>query len=364
MKKRFGLLIVLAAVFCIVGQSSAQDTYTLEMLSQEGVNVIAEPMPSGFKEVGDTSYTIFEGASVSLVTYFVNGPQYHTIFNPNPTGLYLNGQHFKYYCSTEMSIKQNFSNILQSYEFSFLGKRYLMLINFREDCLGKGCRYRCYNIFNISDPNNISQISFSSLFEGKESIGDFNNDGVIDFARFAPKASGDEFPDGLDRYTVTAYTVTNDKVKQLNNKQNHPYYMVVKSDESAYRFEVLQADWFVALKDTSGSVAPKTDYFAEYVSFDPLYRHLYQPNGVRVDKNRYSIFVKDVTDLEAAQDYCEKMRTINFTNTFIMVDQYTEPIKYQVFVGNFSSQSTAVQFQRQLREKGIIGKVFDFRKDN
>ena len=362
--KNAALLLFSFVLVHISMTARAQDQYTLQMLSQEGVNVISEPMPSGFKEAGDTSFTIYSNASVSLSIYFVNGPQYHTIFNPNPTGIIINGETFMFYCGSEMTIRQNFSNVLESHEFSFLGNRYLMLINFREDCLGKGCRYRCYNIFDITNPKNIFQTSFSSLFQGKESFGDYNNDGKLDFARFAPKSSGNEFADGLDRYTVTAYTLDKGRVKQLINKTNHPYYMIVKSDEAALNFQVLQADWFMTLNDTSGKSAPKTQYFAEYVSFDPLYRHLYQPNGVRVDKNKYGVLIKNLTDLEAAQDYCEKMSSIKYTNTYIMVDQYTEPIKYQVFVGNSNTHATAVQYQQKLKESGITGKIFDFRKDN
>ena len=85
---------------------------------------------------GDTTFTIYGGLTVPFKHYFVHGPQYDNIFNPSPTGMYINGQHFLYYCSIEKAVRQNFNNILQFYEFKYLGKFYLLLISFQENCLG------------------------------------------------------------------------------------------------------------------------------------------------------------------------------------------------------------------------------------
>ena len=61
-----------------------------------------------------------------------------------------------------------------------------MLISFRR-LFGENCRYRCYNVFDITNKESIRQTSFSSLFQGTDSFGDFNNDGKLDFVRVAPK---------------------------------------------------------------------------------------------------------------------------------------------------------------------------------
>ncbi len=333
MKKAY-ILICLLAVHCsaiaqFVGKG---DVYSLQKLSQEAVSVTSLPEVAGFEEASDTSYTIYKNCSVPVKTYFVNGAQYDNIFNPNPTGLYINGQHFVYYCGIEMSIRQNYSNVLDIKEFVFLGKSYLMIINFREDCHGDNCRYRCYNVFDISDPDKVTQVSFSSIYEGIASFGEFNSDGVIDFVRVAPKPSGEESAGGMENYLLTAYTIPRKLAKQLTNQKGHAYYLYVQGDEEAKQFEVLQADWFFPMKDTTGNIAPAKSYFAPYISFDPLYRYLYSPEGVRIEKNRWSVYVSDYGDLEAAQEYCRRVKGDRLGEPYIMIDQYSGDIKFQVFV--------------------------------
>lgn len=338
------------------------EVYSLKKLSQEGVKITNNPMPYLPKEVEDTTFTIYKGGSVDLRTYFVNGEQYDNIFNPNPTGVYIDNQHFNYFCGLEKSIKQYFSNILEMYEFNFLGGNYLLIINFREDCLGDGCRYRCYNLFDLSGPR-VRQVSFSSLFEGVDTFGDFNSDGVLDFVRVAPKASRDHKPGELvTNYLLTAYSVRSGKSKQLVNKEKSAYYLYVKGDELAQQFQVLQADWFFEVQDTSGAPAKRKSYFAPYISFDPLYRYLYSPEGIRVEKNRWSVYVEDLGDLDAARDVCRKLANRDFKDTYIMIDQYSAVIKYQVLYGNFVSRDRAYKMAQILRENGQEPKgIIDFR---
>ncbi len=357
--------IVFLAFLGLFGQKLlAQESYTIGKLSSEKISILSNPVPSNPEEKGDTSFMHYKGCSLPFKTYFVNGSQYDNIFNPNPTGVYINGQHFVFYCTEEMTVRQNFSNILHNLEFTFLGRRYLLLINFREDCFGAGCRYRCYNLFDITDPKAIRQYSFSSVFEGPESFGDLNQDGVIDFCRVAPKFNKESFTDGLDRYLITAYTIKGPRATQLVNESAHPYYMIVKGDEDVSSFQVIQSDWFFDVVDTTGNIAKRVEYFAEYISFDPLYRHLYRPDGVKIDKNRFSVFVQELNDLEAAQDFCAKLQNdYNFPETYIMVDQYTGDIKYQILVGNFTNKVTALQYQQMMKEKGLKCQIWDFKKN-
>jgi len=360
------LILLSYLFFGIISISFAQVTagtsYNISQLSQETVTIIQEPVVKDFREASDTSFTVYENCSVPFETYFVNGAQYDNIFNPNPTGLYLNKQHFNYFCGIEMSIKQNFNNILQVKEFSYLSNKYLMIINFREDCLGDGCKYRCYNLFDITIPEKIIQVSFSSVFEGTETFGEFNSDGVIDFLRVAPKPDKDGNEDGFENYLLTAYTIPRKTAKQLTNSDKQAYYLYVKGDEEARNFQVLQADWFFSMKDTSGNVAPKTSYFAPYISFDPLYKYLYSPEGIRIEKNRWSVFIEDFGDLKAAQDFCAKIRAKKIGEPYIMIDQYSNDIKFQTFVGNCVSKKTAQQYLNTLSEKGYRGKLRDLKK--
>ncbi|MEN7549164.1 hypothetical protein AAG747_14670 [Rapidithrix thailandica] len=361
MKRIISVVIFFLISFYAAGQQpEINSTYTLDMLSQEPVSLISRPAPSAPKEAGDTTFTIYEGSSVALKTYFVNGEQYDNIFNPNPTGIYINNQHYSFYCSMEQTIRQNFSNILEVKEFSYLGKTYLMLINYREDCLGEGCRYRCYNIFDISDAKHIYQVSFSSLFEGVASFGEFNMDGVLDFVRVVPKASPTQ-EEGKEHYLLTVYTIKKGNVRQLKNAEGMPYYLYVEADKNVKSFKVLQADWFFSIKDTTGNAAEATPYFAPYISFDPMYRYLYSPDGIRIEKNRWSVHVKDLKDLEAAQTYCRRMQKKGFEDVYIMIDQYGGEITYQIFMGNFISKDMAVHHQVKLRSVAIEGKLADLR---
>ena len=352
------LLYSLLVSCCFWVTSYAQDvtvgeTYSLSKLSQEPVNITRTPLPDRPKEVGDTTFTIYKNSSVDFKTYFVHGEQYDNIFNPNPTGLYLNGQHFNYFCGLERSIKQYFSNILDAFEFTYLGKNYLVIINFREDCMGEGCRYRCYNLFELSG-RRIKQISFSSIFEGKDTFGDFNSDGILDFVRIAPKVTSDtKRGELIDTYLLTAYTVKRGRPDQLVNADKSAYYLFVKGDEFAESFQVLQADWFFSVKDTSGTTAEPTSYFAPYISFDPLFRYLYNPEGIRMEKNRYSVHIKDLLDLEASQDFCREMRSKGYDDMYIMIDQYSQEISFQVLFGNFVSKDRAQKMLGELNKAGI-----------
>ncbi|MDW7695171.1 SPOR domain-containing protein [Flammeovirgaceae bacterium SG7u.111] len=345
----------------VTNKASGQgEFYTFSMLSQESVNIVGEPVVAGFVEEADTSYTVYKNCSVDFKTYFVNGAQYDNIFNPNPTGLYLNNQHFVYYCGIEMSIRQNYNNILDVKEFSYLGKSYLMIINFREDCDGEGCRYRCYNVFDITKPEKIIQVSFSSLFEGIDTFGEFNSDGIIDFVRVAPKASPDA-KEGKENFLVTIYTIPRRTAKQLTNGDGHANYLYIEADPEIQSFQILQADWLVPVKDTTGNIAENSSYFAPYISFDPLYRYLYTPDGVRVEKNKWSVFVRSLGDLEAAQGLCRRLSQKKLGDAYIMIDQYSGDIKFEVFVGNFVSKKTAEQYFEKLKEEDMEVKLRDLR---
>ncbi|MBB6459914.1 SPOR domain-containing protein [Flammeovirga kamogawensis] len=356
-----GLLFV-SSTTSIAQEVTEGQTYSPAGLSQEPVNVKSELFPTSSDEVGDTTFTIYGDASVPFKIYFVNGAQYDNIFNPNPTGIILNGREFNFFCSMEKSIRQNYSNVLEAKEFDYLGKSYLMLISFREDCLGDNCRYRCYNVFDITDKQSIRQTSFSSLFQGTDSFGDFNNDGKLDFLRVAPKPPKDHIAgEVVTNYLITSYTMRRGIPRQLTD-QGNTYYLYVKGTEDVSNFNVLQAYWFFNIKNKDGENAEPTTYFAEYISFDPMYRYLYNPNGVRIEKNRWSVLVTDVGDLESAQEHCHIVNEYNIEDVFIMIDQYSGDITYQVFAGNFVSRESAEAYLKQLQTYGVDGQLVDFLK--
>ena len=335
--------------------------YTISQLSQEGVQMTAMPLPDRPREIADTSYTIYKGASVDLRVYYVHGAQYHPTFNPNPTGVYLNGQEFVFYCAEEKSFRQHTSNFLDVKEFDYLGRRFLMMINFREDCHGIDCEYRCYNVFELTDPNNIVQFSFSSIYEGLETFGEFNNDGQIDYARVSAKEDLDE-EGARDHFNITAFTFPKGEKegRQLLNGDKQAYYLTVRGEEQATSFEVVQADWFFPVKDSTGQTAARTPYFPPYKKFDPFHKFLFNPEGLRVEKRQFSLVVDKFGDVDAAQRFAEEMQRDQYRDVFVLIDQYGGDIAFQVLIGNFRSKQQAVALQDNLRKKGYQPRLLDF----
>jgi hypothetical protein len=339
------------------------ELYTFAKLSQEGINVVATPMPSMPRESGDTSFTVWEGSTVPLVHYFVHGDQYDNVFNPHPTGIYLNNQEFHVFCDDELAVRQQVNMFLDAREFTFLSKRYLALISLWENCDGATCRYRCYNVFDITDPNNIKQNSFNSIFEGMDSFGEFNNDGIIDYLRAAPNA-----PEGAEEegtadyyYYITAYSLTDNGQRQLLNDQHSNYYLYGFGDDYVESFKVLEADWFNTITDTSGAVATHKPYFAPYISFDPYESYLYDRDGFRQEKRRYSIHVNTLGDVDGAIEEVNELRKELNQNVYILPDQYSGDVTFRVLVGNFMSKDVATDLKTRLADIGIDGKLFNFK---
>ncbi|MCS6967374.1 MAG: SPOR domain-containing protein [Cytophagales bacterium] len=356
---------ILYIVLLASAQAQTKDfIYTLERLSQEPIKITKKPVPDMPKMSGDTTFTIFKNASVSIVHYFVEGEQYTPLFNPNPTGVYLNNQHFLYFCDVEKSFRQSVSNYLDVYEFTYLGRNYLNIVSLREDCGGKACNYRCYNLFDITNPKAITQVSFSSIFHGSESYGDFNMDGQMDFVRLIPKLP-ENAPKGTkltgETYLITAYTVNGSKAVQLRNEQSMPHYIFARGDTEGKQFKVLFHDWMLPLKDSTGTVAKPVSYFQPYVPFDPRDSQLYDIKGNKVEKNKWSLVVKKFRDLEGAQAFCEELVTHKFENIFILTDQYGKDISFLVLVGNYLTKEQAQTDAERLKGMGFPPSLHDLK---
>jgi len=343
-----------SALFAQKGQ------YTVAELAQEAITVSARPSPQLGREAGDTTLTPYVGGSVDVVHYFVNGEQYHNILNPNPTGVYINGKEFLYYCGIERGSRKNINNFLDVYEFTYLSRKYLCFMNFREDCILKGCRFRCFNIFDITDPENIIPYSFASIFDQAESLGDFNNDGAIDFVRAAPKIPEKLSPKDptRDNYAIlTAYTLQGERIDQLK-KEGSAYYIWARGvDESLSSFDVLQGDWFFPLKDTTGNVAEAVPYFPPYISFDPAHKFFYNPKGYRVEKRGWVVHIADYHELDGAIDYCDELIAQGVEDLVIYIDQYNRDLTFKVFGGNYWSKEKTEGLQQKLKENLIESKL-------
>lgn len=348
---------ILLSIFVLLGQS-VYAQYTFKKLTQEAVTRTKTPTIAPIpKDWGDTSVTIYQGGSVEMFKYFVNGDQYDNIFNPNPTGLYLNKQHFYFYCDADKTSKQSVNDIADTYEFTYLGRSYLCTFTLREQ--NADSKYKCYNLFDITDPKKITQVSFPSIHMGDDSFGDFNFDGAIDFVTVINrKPEGFKGKVNGSAYMVKAYTFTNGNVTSLvSDKTKLPNYIYGSCDENMDNFNILQHDWFIPLKDSTGVEAKKADYYAVYDKFG-LDNGIYTLNGgIKVEKNRYSVVVGRYDDEGGAMEIGEELKKKNLGNghgydLFIIMDQYGGSIKWLVLVGNYTTKPQVQQAMQTLRQHG------------
>jgi hypothetical protein len=348
------------ASYAIAQEIRQNFEYTLRSLTQEPVDA-RYVRPIKFEKRNDSTFIFYKGDKSQFQSFRFNGKQFNK-FVPSPTGVFLYGQEYHFYCDIEQVKRQDFRNLLEANEFDFLGKRYLVFINKREDCVNGGCRFHCYNLFDITDTTNVYQISFASIFRGMDTFGEFNHDGVLDFIRVTPindKGQMNKKSIEENEYLLTAFTVARRRARRLYTDQGQVYYMFVKGDQLAKRFTVRNSDWFFDLRDSAGVYMDKKGYFAPYISFDPFYRHLFNPDGIRIEKKKYTVFIGKYGSLEAAQEFINNY-TQEIGEMYIMVDQYGDEISYEVYAGNHYTKEPAYAIQKALWKLGYRGYFRDF----
>lgn len=347
--------IILFFVHCLNAQQ-----YTFRQLTQEPVKKTKTPQIAPIpKDWGDTSVTTYSGGSIEILHYFVNGDQYDNIFNPNPTGLYLNGQPFTYFCDTEKEYRQSVSMPAEIFEFSYTGRNFLLVMSLRES--NTESKYKCYNLFDITNPKKIFQTSFPSIHTGEDAFGDFNFDNVMDFLVVVMKKPETFVKKIAGAYTVYAYTFTPEGVtKQLMGADNRePAYIFGKGDDNMEKFVVLQHDWFIPLKDSSGVALTKNNIYKPYRPFEVKDDAIYDENGVKREKKKYSILLGMYDDDGGARELVSELKTKKIGvnghgfDTFIMFDQYgPSGIKWLVLVGNYMTKVQAQKALDILRQHG------------
>ncbi|WP_027004063.1 hypothetical protein [Hugenholtzia roseola] len=361
------LLTVFLASFWVALQAQVGASYTFEMLAQEPIQIVNHPMPTGFTEKGDSTLTLYNTNLAEMAIYFVNGEQYHHILNPNPTGIILNGQVFSFFCDLEMARATNTSNFLEIYEFEYLSRKYICLLNYREDCLHKGCRYRCFNVFDVTEKDKVKAYSFSSVYSQTDTFADFNNDGIIDFVRAAP-VPAEELKEVAEEerslyHLVTTYSLDEGKAKELKNEGNAYYLQVKGQDEELSSFQIVKCDWFIPLKDQTGKVAERTPYFAPYISFDPKNDFLYDAKGFRVEKRVWVVLIADFMELDGALDYAEELLEEGHEDVYVYIDQYGRDLKFYVLLGNYWNKEKTDELKLKLQKMGINGRIVNMQKE-
>lgn len=359
------LLIILSLLLCQI--SYAQ--YTLKKLTQQSIIRTKTPKITAIpKQYGDTLITVYSGGSVEILKYFVDGQVYDTIFSPYPTGLYLNGQHFNFYCDPDKINKQSVSNIADIYEFTFLNRNYLCTFTLREQNLES--KYKCYNLFDITNVNKITQVSFSSIHVGDDSFGDFNADNIMDFVTvinrkpesFKQKITG-------TTYMIRVYTINNDNPQSLvNDSTKLPHYIYALSDENMDKFQVLQCDWLLPLQDSIGKLVEKVPYVIVWTSVSsPQPTYIKNFEGQKIEKNKYSVLIGRFDERDGADAIYRELKSkkidTEYGGIFVIPDQYAESIKWLVCVGNYATKPEVQEALKKLRKLGYVVELKDLRSD-
>ncbi|MCU0389728.1 MAG: SPOR domain-containing protein [Thermoflexibacter sp.] len=339
--------------------------YSLGKLTQERVSKSKQLTASGVKESKDTTFTTYINGSIPMRLFSINAKSKEASSN---TGIYLNNQRFSFYCDVEKAFRQSTGNFLDIYEFSYLGKKYVCLVSMRDDCIDKACDFKCYNLFDITNPKRIEQIAFSSIFNGTDSFGDFNFDGMIDFARVVPK-DPDNRTKGLktegNTYTITAYSIGLGSVAQLKKSKDagagQAHYIFAQGDKDANEFEVIQHDWMIPLKGKTGEVVTTVESKEPIIPFDPKEAVLYNMEGEKVDKSNWGLEIFKFEDIEGALKFCEELRSRRFEGVYLMPDQYNKRIYYYVYVGNYLDKSEGASDQIKLKKIGLNSSFRDFK---
>lgn len=340
--------------------------YTLRELAKKTIVKTKTPtiLPNTKKQ-GDTIFTTYTGGSTEILQYFVEGEKYDEIFNPNPSGLYLNKQHFTFYCDPDKTSKQSITNIANIYEFTFLGRNYLFTITLRENTDSK---YKCYNFFDITDTNKITQGSFPSIYVGEDSFGDFNGDNSLDFITIINRKP-ETFKQKIQGIThmLRAYTLEPNGVKILqNDSTKFPYfiYALFENDKMS-KFKVLQADWFFPLQDSTGRVLEKVSYFSERTNiYEP--RPVFIDSAQTIEAKKYSVEVGRF-DLEEGvhflrKELINKQTIIKPEEIFITIDQHGSDIKWVLWVGNYATKTEARKTLEALQKLGYQTEIVDLRR--
>jgi hypothetical protein len=356
--KRLSILIV---VFFFISQVSfaqfgkGDNKYTLGKLTQEQISKGKQLTAAGVKESKDTTFTTYNNGSISLRLYFVNAK---TKDGVSTTGAYINNQRFSFFCDVEKAFRQSTANFLDIYEFSYLGKKYLSLVSIRDDCAKNACNIKCYNLFEITNPKQITQISFASLYNGTDSYGDFNFDGMMDFARVMPREGTKKST--ATTFNITAYTIGLGSVNQLKNKSGQGYYIFGQGDAEAKEFEVLQQDWMIPLKSAEGKVVESVVATEPIIPFDPKEAILYNMNGEKVEKGKFGLQIEKFADVEGALKFCEELRSRKFNDVFLLPDQYNKRLYYYVLVGNYYDKTEGAIDENKLKKIGLKTTYRDF----
>jgi hypothetical protein len=204
----------------ILAQGNQNTPYPFSKLTQESVEITAELNSAKYKNWGDTLISIYKGSSLETI-YFKIQDNLDKYLDGNNTsnGLYLNKQYFGFYADTEKNISQTVFTMERVFEFKYLGKKYLCFIfaNTKNSFV--------YNIFNITNPEKITQTVMSSNKMGSDSFGDFDFDGQIDFVSIMDYTIENFTTKNNETgFKAIVYTFDDNKTQFLKNEDTKQLY--------------------------------------------------------------------------------------------------------------------------------------------
>lgn len=123
---------------------------------------------------------------------------------------------------------------VEVYDFTIANKHYVVISAFSSLVAEQKDDVVIFNIFEVTNPDDVKYYMMRSTNGASCNIGDFNNDGVLDFIS-AKKAWNNE-------YTLTLYTLRNNDFVVYEDSHNWIYSTTLT--ETAEGFSVLCGHWF------------------------------------------------------------------------------------------------------------------------
>ncbi len=347
MLKIIGLLFgFLCLSLGVLAQEYKQKPYTFAKLTQESVKITAELNEVNQKTWGDTLISIYKGSSLETIHFNIGD-------NYVEDGLYLNKQYFKFYRDSQKRIYQKTTTIQRVFEFEYLGKKYVCFI------LANDKNSFIYNVFDITNPEKITQFTVSSNKIGSDSFGDFNFDGAIDFVSIIDYTIEGFTPQNSETvFKAMAYTFDNDKTQVLENSQTkQPHYIIgIGNNQNIDSFMVFSQGWFFPLKSPNKHTwVYDNDYSGHSGSWNVDSKAIYTVEGLRIEPKNYSILVAICNDGEA-QELTKVLAAQkingNYVEVYIKMEIIKSEIKWLVLAGNYIERRTAKMAYKELEKKG------------
>jgi hypothetical protein len=343
MLKIIGLLLgLLDFSFAILAQENQIKPYTLAKLTQESVQIIAELNEIEQRNWGDTLISIYKRSSLETIYFDI----------ANNKGLYLNQQHFKFHRDTQKCIYQKEATVQRVFEFKYLGKKYLCFIF-------TNTKYSfVYNIFNITNPEKITQTVLHSNKIGSDVFGDFDFDGQIDFLSITDYTIGDFTTQNNEiSFKAIAYTFNDNKTQTLDNEvTKQPHYIIgIGNNPNIDSFMVFSQDWLIPLKSPNTKYKD-VKYKTHSGGWDGDNKAIYTVEGQRIEAKKYSILlascdnetkVKEITDVLSMQ----KIHG-SYIEVYLTMEIVKGKIKWLVLAGNYIERRTAKMAYKELEQKG------------